>query len=230
MRDSRIHTNVHAVLFDLDGTLVDSRAAVVDAVAAGVREALQQHGIDGVQPSLQAIRDAMGLPSDAYFRHVLPENLQHLSAAAQAASTRHEIAALQSGNGQLFPRVLETLTALRDAGFRLAVVSNAQQGYFRAALRELDLAPLVHHSECHEELPPADQPSKPRLVQRALAALAVPGSATWMVGDRRDDIRAGHAHGCRCLGLTYGFGGPEELAEADAVSDRFDWLLRLAQS
>jgi len=218
---------IRAVAFDLDGTLVDSRAAVVEAVAAGVTEVLRRHGVEGGEPKTGDIEAAMGLPADAYYRRLLPDNLQHLAREAQDASTRHEVEALRGGRARLHEGVLETLAALRAAGLRLAVISNAQTPYFRAALDALGVAPLLDHSECFEEMPPGDGPSKARLFARALAALDLPASAVLMVGDRGDDIAAAKHHGARALALTYGFGDVAEFADADAVADRFDWLRRL---
>lgn len=220
-------SGIRAVAFDLDGTLVDSRTAVVEAVAAGVREVLRRHGVEGGEPATGDIEAAMGLPADAYYRRLLPDNLQHLAREAQDASTRHEVEALRDGRAALHADVLATLQALQSAGKRLAVISNAQTPYFRAALDSLEVAPLLDHSECFEEMPPGEGSSKTRLLARALAALDLPASAVLMVGDRGDDIAAAKHHGCLALGLTYGFGEVSEFDAADAISDRFDWLLRL---
>jgi phosphoglycolate phosphatase len=209
------------LFFDLDGTLVDSRAGVVHAVAAGVREALTRHGHADFEPQEALIIGALGLPSAEYFRAVLPEELHQLAPEAQACSTEHEVRALAAGEGRLFPEVLETLDLLREQGCRLGVISNAQQGYFRAALEHLGVNERLDYAECYEEMPPPTEMAKVALLRRALAALDADPTRCAMVGDRREDVVAGNQLGCRSIGALYGFGSPEELSVADFSMESF---------
>ncbi len=209
---------VRAVAFDLDGTLVDSRTAVVEAVATGCAEVLARHGAS-FRPTHDAITGGMGLPSDEYYARLLPPELQSLAAAVKAAATDHEVSALAEGRGRLYPNVAVALQQLRKRGWKLAAISNAQEPYFRAALEYLELAPLFDHCECYEEMPPTTGPSKQALLTRALEALGTPAGDTAMVGDRGDDIDAGRALGCVTVGLRQGFGTLEELVRAHFVVD-----------
>lgn len=220
-------TRVCAVVFDLDGTLVDARAAVVDAVAAGMEEVLRHRGIENVHPDKRAIAQAMGLPAGEYFRAVVPARLQYLAGEVQTASTHHEVQALTRGEGRLYPGVVDLLAGLRAAGLRLAVISNAQAAYFDAALRALELAPRIDHRECHGDLPAAAPTGKAALLARALAALGVPAARACMVGDRHDDLEAGLQIGCVTMAATWGFGSPEELSTADFRLERPLDVLRL---
>jgi len=117
--------------------------------------------------------------------------------------------------------VADTLRQLRAEGLKLGIISNAQAPYFRACLGELGLESLVDHSECHDELPPGAGTGKPVLLERALRALETAPHQTMMVGDRHDDVAAGHQLGCVKVGMSYGFGDPAELVEANVVIDRF---------
>ena len=222
--------DICAAIFDLDGTLVDSRQAVVHAVAEGVRQVLSQHGILGFEPSEAAIMDAMGLPPAEYYQRILPEHLSHLSLEVKDAATAHEVRALAAGKGRLYPGVLETLDTLREQGRRLAIVSNAQEPYFVAALKYLHLETRIDYRECHEELPPGVGSGKPVLLNRALTALGISADQAVMVGDRREDIAAGRELGCATVGLSYGFGSPQELAQAELITDTFASLLKFVES
>jgi phosphoglycolate phosphatase len=215
---------IDTILFDLDGTLVDSRAGVVHAVAAGVREALTRHGHGDFEPQEALIIGALGLPSAEYFRAVLPEELHQLAPEAQECSTAHEVRALAAGEGRLFPEVLDTLDRLRERGCRLAVISNAQQGYFRAALEHLGVGTRLDYAECYEEMPAPTEMAKVALLRRALAALKADPTQSAMVGDRREDVVAGNELGCRSIGALYGFGSPEELSVADVCLEEFTQL------
>lgn len=218
------------MIFDLDGTLLDSRRAIVDAVARGIEEVAREAGEAAYRADTQAIVRALGLPSDEYFREVLPARLVEHARRVKEVATGHEVAALARGDGRLFPRTLESLTALREMNLRVALVSNAQKAYFRAALDHLGLGALADHSECHEELPDGVEGApKSRLVERALASL---GSRPWavMVGDRVEDLHAGREHGCRTVGVTHGFGSIEELAIADRRVDSLPELVEYVAS
>lgn len=212
---------IRAVAFDLDGTLVDSGTAILDAVARGVREVTARHGRE-IDPSHDVLRAALGKPAREYFRAILPDGLGHLADEVLVAATVHEVEAVRANPDMLFDGVLETLDALRARGLRLACISNAQRGYFRAALDHLGLGERFDHSECQEELPAdATAPYKTTMLRRALAALDVDAASVVMVGDREEDITSGRDVGCRTVGIRFGFGRPEELERADACVVRF---------
>jgi len=214
-----------AVVFDLDGTLVDSRVAIIDAVRTGVYEVIKAEGLPRPEITDATLRAALGKPAREYFLAVLPETLGHLADRVKEAATRHEVEALASGRGKLYDGVLPALDSLRAAGLQLASVSNAQAPYFRAALEHTGLAERFDHTECHEEMPAdSPRPFKLTLLRRALAALGVAPSRTLMVGDRAEDLEAGSTAGCATLAIPFGFGSTEELAAADQRLRHFDDL------
>ncbi len=216
-----------AMVFDLDGTLVDSRRAIVRAVAQGVHAVLQRRKIANQVPDEHAIMDAMGLPPAEYYRRILPPELAHLAKEVKESATAAEVEVLAKGEGKLYPGISDTLKELRARGVRLAIVSNAQEPYFRACLRYLGLSALVEHTECHEELPAGIEGGKPVLLRRALQALQVQAAKCVMVGDRREDITAGRELGCKTVGLSYGFAQGDELKDADHLFNEFRRLLEL---
>lgn len=214
-----------AVVFDLDGTLVDSRVAVIEAVSAGIREVAREEGLPDPAIDPARLRAALGRPAPEYFRAVLGETLGHLAPRVKEAATRHEVEAFAAGRGRLFEGVPETLDRLREAGLRLAAVSNAQAPYFRAALEHTDLSGRLDHTECYEELPEGAQPPyKLTLLRRALDVLGVSADRAVMAGDRRDDIEAGAAAGCTTVAIGFGFGTADELAGADLQLAQFSGL------
>lgn len=223
-----------AAIFDVDGTLVDSREAVIEAVATGFREVLTRHGHPGVEADAAQLLAGLGLPADEYYLALLPQEYHALAAEVKEASTHHEVAAMADGHGRLFGGVLETLTELRERGTKLACISNAQEPYFRACLRYLGIDPLLEHSECYEELPPprdaeraAQESTKVRLLRRALEALGSDPARTLMVGDRAADVEAARTHGCVGVGMLHGFGSREELSAAKYHLVGFPGLLDL---
>lgn len=214
-----------AVVFDLDGTLVDSRIAVIDAVAAGILEVAEARGIEDIAIDPDRLRSALGKPAPEYFQSILPAKLRDAWREVKDAATAHEVAAFAAGDGRLYDGVLVALQALRARGILLAVVSNAQAPYFHAALEYGGIGPLLHHHECHEELPEGTQPPYKRaLLARALEALQVEAREAVMVGDRFEDLQAGRDLGCRTIAIPFGFGEAHEFAGADAVLEAFSAL------
>ncbi len=222
---------VEAVVFDLDGTLVDSGTAVIGAVATGIREVAERHGYGRIDVDPSVLRAALGRPAREYFRTVLPRKLVDLADEVKEVATQHEVEALRAGRGRAFDGVLPALDSLRSSGRRLACVSNAQAPYFRAALEHLGLGRRFEYTECQEELPPDSVPPfKVVMLRRALASLDVAPSHAVMVGDREEDLVSGRTVGCRTVGVTYGFGEPAEFADADATIDRADDLVSVVEA
>lgn len=221
---------LRAVVFDMDGTLVDSGTVVLEAVARGVRDVTARHG-EPHDVSFDVLRAALGQPAGDYFRTILPPALEGLAAEVQEAATAYEVEAVHAaGEGLLFPGTLPALDALRVRGLQLACVSNAQGAYFRACLRFTGLGERLAYAECQDDLPSsARTPYKTTLLHRALAALEVDAGAALMVGDREEDIASGLEIGCGTVGASYGFGTDDELERANARIERvgaLDTLVR----
>jgi phosphoglycolate phosphatase len=206
-----------AAVFDMDGTLVDSVELAVRSARDGLTEYYARRGLPVELPSRSAIRAAVGLPSLEYFAALLPPERRADAEELRSCVVESELRQLTAGEGRLFPRALETLAALRGAGWALALVSNCGRPYFEANLRHQRLGPAFDMALCLD-----DGPSKPANVRRALQSLGASGGV--MVGDRAADVEAGRAAGLATIGCRYGFGAPQELAAADHTIGSLDEL------
>lgn len=187
------------LLFDLDGTLLDSRRLAVDAATRALTEL--GHPI----PTEAHILSLIGLPEEAYYRGLLPEGAP---SAHVEVLRRQEIACLEQ-DAPLFPGIRDWLAQLFRQGRRLGLVTNAGRGYMEAALRSSGLSKCLHVAFCTD-----DGADKAGLVKMALRELRKPAA---MIGDRESDWRAGKAHGLYTVGCLWGFGTAEELAGADVT-------------
>jgi phosphoglycolate phosphatase len=115
------------------------------------------------------------------------------------------------------------LRELRGRDLKLALVSNCGPVYFGACLEALALREAFEFCACL-----GDGPSKQANVAAALAALGCEGGV--MVGDRAGDVEAGKANGLRTIGLLHGYGGRDELREADALAVGFAGLAGLVDT
>jgi len=218
----------HTFLFDMDGTLLDSSAAVVDAVASGLRRTYLHHGLPVAEPDFGLINGCMGLPSRRYFelaypQDSVPDDLRGPFARSfERLTTEEEVAAIDRGETRLYDGVAESLGELRRRGHRLLLFSNAGETYFDAIVRGHGLARFFARTmslgrACAEGV----AEDKTGMV----LALCDDPARTVVVGDRRGDVDAGRAAGARTVGCLYGFGDPEELEAADwKVDGPEGWL------
>jgi phosphoglycolate phosphatase len=217
------------LLFDMDGTLLDSRAAVVDAVADGLVDAYRHHDLPPATPDRDLIADCMGLPSREYFATAyppgtVPSDLRDAFAETYGRLTaEHEVAAITGGRTALYPGVAETLAILKTR-HELILFSNAGAVYFRAVIAGHDLEVYFSNSLCIEEA--VDQGVATDKAGMVRALVDDPAHAV-VVGDRAGDIEAGRAAGARTVGCLHGFGSPAELQNADWLIDSLPGLLDL---
>jgi len=218
------------ILFDMDGTLLDSRAAVVDAVADGLTGAYRHHGLSPAEPDRGLIADCMGLPSAEYFARAydpatVPADLRaDFALTYDRLTAEAEVAAIDAGRTALYPGAEATLAALAER-HRLLLFSNAGEVYFRAVITGHDLDRFFADALCLEEaVTRGVATDKAGMV----AALVADPARAVVVGDRAGDIDAGRAAGARTVGCRYGFGSPEELQAANRVIDGLPELLDIA--
>ncbi|HXR40459.1 MAG TPA: HAD hydrolase-like protein [Terracidiphilus sp.] len=202
-----MHASLPALIFDLDGTLTDSKAGIIGCL----RKVLDERNM-GDQGPLDRF---VGPPADAWTTELLPEG----SEEARAALVRDYRACYDREgwkNNSVFPGVREMLTRLHQEGFPLFVCTSKQH---HAAARILDLFELssLFTAIYGDKLEYASHRKEDLLAKLLLEQGISPGAA-WMIGDRVFDIQAGRANQLRCLAAGWGYGSAGEFALADAVA------------
>ena len=188
----------YAALFDLDGTLVDSRADL----ATGVNLTRVDLGLPPLDPAQVA-----GYVGDGVRRlltRALPECPERLEEALELNRGHYGRHLLDAT--RLYPGVREALEAIRAGGFRLAVVTNKPREFTLPLLEGLcvlDLFTTVVAGGDGPVLKPDPAP-----LQLALERCGCPAPGSWIAGDHHTDLEAGRRAGVsRCL-CRYGFGTP----------------------
>ena len=212
---------VQAIIFDLDGTLVDS----AEDLRAAINRLLGELGLRPIEPTeikgmigdgvLKLVERALAAANgDPQQKDALLPRFLEIYEANPATLTR------------CYPGVLETLEALRRKGFRLAVVTNKPVFATNKILQALSLAeffPVVIGGDSVQRRKPHPAP-----LLEAVRQLEVDVSQSLMVGDNIHDVEAAHAAEMRCIAVTYGYHHrPPSEFNADYLIDRFGELLSL---
>ncbi|MGI9540337.1 MAG: HAD family hydrolase [Miltoncostaeaceae bacterium] len=201
------------VLFDLDGTVIDSTALIRESHRHAVSTVLGQDLPDEVLVA------NVGVPLLQQMKAFDPDRAEELLAVYQEWNHRMTPELLAEYEGM--PELLEDL---RAAGRRLGIVTSKSGPVVELAW---DVLPLSHHFEVVVSSETTDRHKPhPEPVHRALAEHGVGPHEAVMVGDSPFDLRAGKAAGADTIGVTWGFFGREALAAEDPgiVVDTVDEL------
>jgi phosphoglycolate phosphatase len=193
------------VVFDIDGTLLDSATGIV----AGFQHALRSVGFQ--PPSAAALRVDLGPPVGEIFTALgLPA--VDLRAAVLAYRTYYLAHGMQQSTP--YPGVLELLEALRAAGVVLATATAKRTDVARAIVDHhhlTDYFSVVNGTDDHHR-------TKTETLGHTLEQLGRPPVArVMMVGDRHSDVTAAHHCGVLPVAVSWGYGSAAELSAADAV-------------
>jgi phosphoglycolate phosphatase len=190
------------LLFDLDGTITDSRVGIVRCFA----HALEHIGRTSADLPLLV---CIGPPLSVSFRALLGTDDPAL---IHEAITRYRERFERIGmfENSLFPGVAEGLTALRHQGHRMRVVTAKPQPYAGTILQHFGIDGFFEgiHGPTLEDR----THDKVGLVADAVRDHASTDAV--MIGDRAEDIHAAKANGILSIAMTWGYGSEAELLEA----------------
>lgn len=198
------------LLFDLDGTLVDS----FPGISRSINQTLAAVGREPVP--VEELRQFVGKRLAVIFSTLLGADDEALvdRAVDIYRPLFDEVGILDS---RVFPGIPEALATLRDAGHSLQVVTVRSLGSARLVVRHFGLDRFfdaVHGPDRGQR-----SGDKADLVRAALDLAGADPRDTIMIGDRADDVRAARAHGVHAVAVRWGYGAHDELR--DAAPDYF---------
>jgi phosphoglycolate phosphatase len=219
--------NKNTLLFDLDGTLVDS----APDLAFAVNKMLVELGLTPF--SQDVIRGWVGNGARVLIQRALSGNANvspELDNALTEQALEMFFTVYQTHTcveTQLYSNVLETLTALKTSGYRLAIITNKPELFIEPIINGLGLNglfELIIGGDTLEKRKPDPLP-----LHHACQQLSVNIEQCVMIGDSKNDILAAKAANMESIALTYGYNYGENIAnyQPEVVIDNFDDLLGL---
>lgn len=200
------------ILFDLDGTLTDPKVGICTCVQYALKDA-------GIEVSdLDVLEPFIGPPLKDSFQQFYHMEDAQARRAIEKYRERFQTTGLYEN--EIYPGVAAMLKQLHESGKKLGIASSKPTVFVEKILVHfhiLQYFDVVVGSELD-----GTRGKKEEVMEEALRQLIPEGKDVHdqcvMVGDRRFDVEGAIAHGIDSIGVTYGYGGAEELQKAGATA------------
>ena len=211
------------LVFDWDGTLIDSAGAIVWCIQSACREL------------------GLPVPDDARASHVIGLGLQDALAYAVPglppedygrvveSYRRHFLA--RDAEIPLFPGAEAMLSGLRERGHVLAIATGKSRAGLSRALENTGLRPLFASSRCADQCAPKPAPD---MLLELMAELGTGEANTLMIGDTVHDLNMAESAGVPAVAVSYGAHAKADLARLgplaclESINELTQWLTRNA--
>jgi phosphoglycolate phosphatase len=216
-----------AVLFDLDGTLTDSRPGILRSVRYAFESLSEREGRRFDLPPDEALDWIIGPPLKTSFATLAGG--EHADQLIELFRERYFVSG--AFENEVYEGVPEVLKTLRETGARLFVVTSKHRGIAAKILEHFGLAHCF--DAIHGSLDDGGLSDKTELIRHALVTHSLDSgrARAAMVGDRKFDMIGARNNGIAAFGALWGYGGEAELREAgaDAVLQRPSEIIAAGQ-
>jgi phosphoglycolate phosphatase len=207
-------------IFDIDGTLVDSRRIIsLSMDAAFKREGLPP-------PGYEVTRRIVGLSLEVAIDRIAPPGVEHEGVMRITQYYKDAFIAFRQDpatQSPLYDGAKDVLDNLRNAGWEIGVATGKSRRGLDAVIERMQLAPYFDAHYCAD-----DGPGKPHpfMVDANLKALSRRPEEAIMIGDTSFDIHMAQAASVATIGVDWGFHTPAELSasKADVIVSKMDDL------
>ncbi len=208
------------LVFDWDGTLMDSEARIVACIHAAITDL-------SLEPRDNAsIRNIIGLGLSEAIQQLYPGS-DLAFATAMIERYRHHFLTADPTRSELFEGAEETLQELADAGYLLAVATGKGRVGLDKVLVETGLGRFFQTTRCADE---TFSKPHPMMLEQIMDELGVEAHATLMIGDTEYDMQMAINARAPALAVSYGVHEKERLLQhqplhcIDAITELTDWL------
>ena len=211
------------LIFDWDGTLMDSAASIAEAIQAACADL----GLS--VPTTSQARYVIGLGLTDAMRHILPDLPE---SEYPKIVDRYRLHFLKrDGDTTLFEGAREMIEDLRERGYMLAVATGKSRRGLDRALEGTGLQGMFDATRCADE---GFAKPHPGMLFNSLDTLATSAEKSLMIGDTTHDLNMAHAAGVAAAAITHGAHEREALAVCkpllmvQSIRELQDWLLPAA--
>jgi haloacid dehalogenase superfamily, subfamily IA, variant 3 with third motif having DD or ED/haloacid dehalogenase superfamily, subfamily IA, variant 1 with third motif having Dx(3-4)D or Dx(3-4)E len=199
--------DIKTVIFDLDGTLIDSMNDIVNAVNITLgnfnlpllpKEVIGSYVGEGME---LLIKRSIGEKNLSSFDEVLSFYVKTYNAECRKST-------------YLFPGVEKVLAKLKEKGIKIALATNKSIGFSEQILKELDIYKYFDVVMGPESV--KNKKPNPDVVYKILETVNTELSSALFVGDSKFDIICGKNAGILTCGVTYGIGSVQSLIDSNA--------------
>lgn len=215
-----MQNNFDLIVFDWDGTLMDSAAAIVHAIQAASRD------LGLPEPADRQARHVIGLGLYDALKRAVPD-LPEQEYPRMVERYRHHYLS-RDHELSLFAGVEELMEELAQRGYRLAVATGKSRLGLDRALAHSGLGAYFHALRCADQ---CHSKPHPQMLEELMEELGAVPERTLMIGDTTHDLQMARNAGTAGLGVSYGAHLLEDLqalaplACLDTVEELQAWLL-----
>lgn len=196
---------ISGILFDIDGTLIDSN----DAHASSWVDTFKEFGVD---VEYEAVRRKIGMGSDKLLPVLLgiEEDTQKGEALAERRGEIFKEKYLPLLKP--FPRTRELVITLKNAGFKLVVATSASKGDLKGLLKQAQVDDLFDEKTNSDDV--ENSKPDPDIILAAMKKIEVEPHQAILIGDTPYDLAAAAKANVKSIGFTCGGWSPESLRDA----------------
>jgi len=189
--------NIHTILFDLDGTLIDTNKLITESFY----HTFNQFGLEFSHDEILAFN---GPPLKETFEKIDLDKAEAMITTYREHNLEHHDAYVK-----IFPNVKETLDALKKQGIQLGIVTTKMRG---TAIRGMKLTGIYDYFDTIIAIDDITNPKPhPEPVLSAMKNIQADPETTLMVGDNHHDIESGQNAGVKTAGVAWSLKGEEVL-------------------
>ncbi|MGV6859957.1 MAG: HAD-IA family hydrolase [bacterium] len=209
------------IVFDWDGTLMDSESHIVDCLRVSMR------AVGSDKEDSSQLRQVIGLGLPEAIARLLPEVDEPTRLLAQQAF-RDEFLAAGPGASRLFEGAEAVLESLRNEGYWLAVATGKSRRGLDKVMRDTQLEDMFAVTRCADE---TFSKPHPKMLEEILTDMDMPAKKALMVGDTEYDLQMAANINMPSLGVSYGVHAVERLQQqaplgiVHSLPEVLDWVM-----
>jgi len=211
----KLNTMIKAVIFDMDGVIVDSEPAHIEAE----KQILLKHG---VRITTEELRAYTGTTAEFEFTDLIRKYKLKTTVNALFREKEDVLFKLLTREMQPIKGVIELINSLKGQGLRLGIASSGHRKLVHFFLKQLAIAHLFDSVICAEDI--TRSKPHPEVFLKSAKELGVRPEECVVIEDSKLGVEAAKSAGMKCVGYKSPNSGEQDLSEADMIVDDFAGL------